>query len=360
MAVSLWKRSNAFKSLVVNSGLLTKVTSLCSDASTNHDKESESQAARTGYSSRIHLSPLFDHNKPQLDCYNIQLVDDDTWQVSSGLAQVWRELDREMDAKRAANLVGDDTSSFERDTDLDEIDNMRVRGDLFYKLDKGSKEYEEYSFDFHRRKSIKAKNGKKELEKKEVLKGKSDVKESKMKEALKGKSVFKENKKDHTLSPKLGFEGERYDNLMMNGSVNDTGSSMNDKKRIRTPTFNQLTAPYHEPFCLDIFISNASVRACIIHRVTSKVVAVAHSISKDLKFDLGSTRNASTCAAVGSILAQRAIGDDIHDVVYTPRKGDRLEGKLQIVLQTIIDNGVNVKVKLKQRKTKKPAYSFAR
>lgn len=38
------------------------------------------------------------------------------------------------------------------------------------------------------------------------------------------------------------------------------------KKKVGTPTFNQLTAPYSETFCLDIFISTASVHACIIHR----------------------------------------------------------------------------------------------
>ncbi|XVF38231.1 hypothetical protein REPUB_Repub20aG0082300 [Reevesia pubescens] len=52
---------------------------------------------------------------------------------------------------------------------------------------------------------------------------------------------------------------------------------------------------------------------------------------------------------------ERALNDDLHDVIYTPRKGDRLEGKLQIVLQSIIDNGVNVKVKLNQRRPKKAA-----
>ncbi|KVI01688.1 Ribosomal protein L18/L5 [Cynara cardunculus var. scolymus] len=103
-------------------------------------------------------------------------------------------------------------------------------------------------------------------------------------------------------------------------------------------------APYHEPFCLDIYISKASIRACIVHRATSKVVAVAHSISKDMKFDLGSTRNAAACAAVGKVLAQRALADDIHNVVYTPRKGEKLEGKLQIVLQFVINDGVRVKL----------------
>ena len=79
-------------------------------------------------------------------------------------------------------------------------------------------------------------------------------------------------------------------------------------------------------------------------------MGMAHSISKDMKFDLASTRNVTACGAVGAVLAQRALADDIHDVVYPPRKGDRLEGKLQIVLQSIIDNGVNVKVKLKQER----------
>ena len=144
-------------------------------------------------------------------------------------------------------------------------------------------------------------------------------------------------------------------------TLDETDSTSVGQKKVRTPTFNQLTAPYHEPFCLDIFISKASVRACIVHRMTSKVVAVAHSISKDMKFDLASTRNSTACSAVGSVLAQRALADDIHDVVYTPRKGERLEGKLQLVLQSVIDNGINVKVKIKQKKYKKlgpPTYSL--
>ncbi|KAG6393129.1 hypothetical protein SASPL_147362 [Salvia splendens] len=120
----------------------------------------------------------------------------------------------------------------------------------------------------------------------------------------------------------------------------------------RTPTLNQLTAPYHELFCLDVFISKGSVRACIVHRTTSNVVAVAHSISKDMKFDLGSTKNKDACAAVGRILAQRALDDDIHNVVFTPRKGERVEGKLQIVVKSIVAGGVDVKVKLKQRSFK--------
>lgn len=359
MTIFFFRRSFAIKSLVTSSHFLTRVTSFCTKAPRNLQKENGSKTTSTHYSSGIQLSPLFSDRTSHFGGYDIELVDDDTWKVSAGLAHAWRGLDDDMKARSSVNAIDDDSTSVEDDNDFDEIDNLRIRGDLFYKLDRDSKEFEEYSFDFHRRKSSKTRDNKKESEKKETSKGKSDLKERKTKEASK-----RENDVGAKESKKKMNQHQDYassDKELLKGFVikSNMESCYGEKKKVRTPTFNQLTAPYHEPFCLDIYISKASVRACIVHRVTSKVVAVAHSISKDMKFDLGSTRNAAACAAVGGILAQRALADDIHDVVYTPRKGERLEGKLQIVLQSIIDNGVNVKVKLKQKKARKVAYPSA-
>ncbi|KAI5664724.1 hypothetical protein M9H77_24047 [Catharanthus roseus] len=230
---------------------------------------------------------------------------------------------------------------------------MRVRGNLFYKLDKDSKEYEEYKFDFHRRKSSKSHNDQKENTKKKEKQSASACRNEKAtKKSKEDHNEIKREKPNHNsgLEKFNSFNGFDKNELLIHGF--QLGGDLNGKK-LRTPTFNELTAPYHEPFCLDIYVSKGSVRASIIHRATSKVVAVAHSISKDMKFDLGSTKNRSTSAAVGKILAQRALADDIHNVVYTPRKGEILQGKLQIVLQSIIDHGINVKVKIKQRKSKK-------
>jgi ribosomal protein L18 len=94
--------------------------------------------------------------------------------------------------------------------------------------------------------------------------------------------------------------------------------------------------------------------------VTSRVVAVAHSISKDMKFVLGSRKckGMKACTAVGALLAKRALEDDIHNALYTHRKGDRSEGKIEVVLRAIIENGVDVKVKLKQRKPVKVFHSM--
>lgn len=351
MTITFLRRSaTTLRSLVVNSHFVSRVTGYCSRASNDFIEENEQPTTSISYSSRINLSPLLSSGGPHFGGYNIELVDDEAWQVLAGLAHAWRGLEEDMEAKSDVNVVvvdDDDATSFDGDSDFDEIDNMRIRGNLFYKLDKDSKEFEEYSFDFHRRKSSKTKEGDKDSEKKEASKATTDKKECQKTEALRRKSDVKESKRKESPSQNLSCSDDEFNKFVMSDNL---------EKRVRTPTFNQLTAPYHEPFCLDIYISKASVRACIVHRVTSKVVVVAHSISKDMKFDLHSTRNAAACAAVGGILAQRALADDIHDVVYTPRKGEKLEGKLQVVLQAIVDNGVNVKVKLKQRKQKKASY----
>ncbi|KAL0323612.1 UNVERIFIED_CONTAM: hypothetical protein Sangu_1980500 [Sesamum angustifolium] len=281
-----------------------------------------------GYSvtNRLHLSPLFSEtSEDDMKHYRIELVDDTAWQVSSGLADAWKG-----------------------GSDFDEIEDMRIRGKLFYKLDKDSKEYEEYKFDFHRRKSARNEKDQKESKEKKKKENSNRTPASIVQIASK-KDQPRETKKNKESKMELLLGCDKNKNLI--SRLHEVGDLFVGKKQ-RTPTFNQQTAPYHEPFCLDIYISKGSVRASIIHRATSQVVAVSHSISKDMKFDLGSTKNKSACAAVGKVLAQRALADDIHNVVYTPRKGEKLEGKLQIVLQSIIDGGVDVKVKLKQKKSR--------
>ncbi|PSS01437.1 50S ribosomal protein [Actinidia chinensis var. chinensis] len=309
----------------------------------------------------LHLSPLFSHGKADLDGFRIDLVDAEAWRVSSGLAEAWRGTDRTLERKGfVTEAVDDEEINFSpsiNDPDFDDIEDMRIRGNLFYKLDRDSKEFEEYNFDFHRRKSWKKNLDREENEKKKSPNGKSEfgvekssINTEERKEIKKRENPGYNSVSGGILMPKL-FNNEAFTSSVHEMDISCVG------KRVRTPTFNQLTAPYHEPFCLDIYVSKGSVRACIIHRATSHVVAVAHSISKDMKFDLASTKNAAACAAVGEVLAQRALADDIHNVVYTPRKGERLEGKLQIVLQSIIDHGVHVKVKIKQWKVKKAGHS---
>ena len=234
--------------------------------------------------------------------FKVELVDDESWKVSSALALSGGFPQMPIPSPKNEDHTKD--GSF----DFDGIEELRLRRKLFYKLDKGSLEDEECGISLFSRQKSKSKK------KVRLLEDPDPPREN---------PVSKERKP-------LAAEGKI--------------------KRERILTFSQSTDPYHLPFCLDVFITKGSVRACVIHRATSKVVSVAHSISKDMKFDLKSRRDAAACAAVGSALAQRALSDDIHNVVFSPRKGEKIEGKIQIVLQSIMDGGVDVKVKIKQRK----------
>ncbi|XP_065879644.1 uncharacterized protein [Euphorbia lathyris] len=43
----------------------------------------------------IHLSPLFSDQRPFMDGYDIEVVDNEIWQVKTGLLHAWNGLDRE-------------------------------------------------------------------------------------------------------------------------------------------------------------------------------------------------------------------------------------------------------------------------
>ncbi|XP_073124458.1 uncharacterized protein [Henckelia pumila] len=294
--------------------------------------------------SRIHLSPLFMNNDAGLKDCKIELMDDETWQVSSALKDAWMTNEK-VEAFETRPLFCDQENhggiqNLNADEhDFDDIEDMRIRRTLFYELNKDSKEYEEYKFDFHRRKSLKEGNHKNK-----------NNENNKKKETSSPKSI---SGLEETSKKYKSEESSLLDKKKLTMDRFREWGDLSAVKKQRVPTFNQLTAPYHEPFCLDVFISKGSVCASIIHRATSNVVAVSHSISKDMKIDLGSAKNRNACATVGAVLARRALADDIHNVIYTPKRGEKSEEKVRIVLKSILDGGIDVKVKPKQTKSKK-------
>ncbi|XP_078155784.1 ribosomal L18p/L5e family protein [Carex rostrata] len=119
--------------------------------------------------------------------------------------------------------------------------------------------------------------------------------------------------------------------------------SKNPQKHV---SFKNRTIAYMEPFCLDVLISKRFVSASVTHRVTSKQVAVAGTNSKDIKAALKSRSDIPACLAVGRFLAERAKEADVYACTYTPRERDKFEGKIRAVVQSMIDNGIDVKVYL--------------
>ncbi|XP_052879822.1 uncharacterized protein LOC108485444 isoform X1 [Gossypium arboreum] len=119
--------------------------------------------------------------------------------------------------------------------------------------------------------------------------------------------------------------------------------SKNPNKHV---SFKQRTEAYMEPFTLDVFISKRFVSASVTHRVTCKQVAVAGTNSKDIKAVLRSRSDIPACLAIGRILAERAREADVYTASYTPRERDKFEGKIRAVVQSLIDNGIDIKVYL--------------
>ncbi|XP_028099108.1 uncharacterized protein LOC114298693 isoform X3 [Camellia sinensis] len=148
-----------------------------------------------------------------------------------------------------------------------------------------------------------------------------------------------------SLGPRSFFGVEDYldDDNSRPYTYQKSKKSKNTDKHV---SFKQRTIAYMEPFTLDVFISKRFVSASFTHRVTSKQVAVAGTNSKDIKAALKSRSDIPACLAVGRILAERAREADVYTASYTPRERDKFEGKIRAVVQSLIDNGIDVKVYL--------------
>ncbi|CAO2828329.1 unnamed protein product, partial [Amaranthus hypochondriacus] len=155
--------------------------------------------ADNGCGSKNHIGgvlalPSLCENKPQLNSHEIKVVDLDTWSVSSGLSRVSISEPRDSQLRLfgVEEVENELITSKEvmNGSDLYDIEDMRIHKNLFYKIEKGSIEFEEYQFDFHGRKSKSTANIGREC-KKESLKCDLDQKGEKI---LKGNNKVKEVK----------------------------------------------------------------------------------------------------------------------------------------------------------------------
>ncbi|KAJ8499574.1 hypothetical protein OPV22_010126 [Ensete ventricosum] len=73
---------------------------------------------------------------------------------------------------------------------------------------------------------------------------------------------------------------------------------------------------------------------------TSKVISVASTNAKDLRNTLPSLTDNDACRTIGQLIAERSKDADVFAISYEPKKNERIEGKLAIVLDTIKENGI--------------------
>ncbi|GKV09085.1 hypothetical protein SLEP1_g20632 [Rubroshorea leprosula] len=105
-------------------------------------------------------------------------------------------------------------------------------------------------------------------------------------------------------------------------------------------SWKQKTDMYMRPFLLNVFFSKKFIHAKVMHRGTSKVISVATTNAKDLRHSLPSLTDHNACRVIGKLIADRSKEADVYAMSYEPRKGEQIEGKLGIVLDTIKENGI--------------------
>ncbi|XP_047334501.1 50S ribosomal protein L18 [Impatiens glandulifera] len=111
-------------------------------------------------------------------------------------------------------------------------------------------------------------------------------------------------------------------------------------KRPNRKSWKQRTDMYMRPFLLNVFFSKRFIHAKVMHRGTSKVISVATTNSKDLRNTLPSLIDNDACKVIGKLIAERSKEADVYAIAFEPKKEERIEGKLAIVLDTIKDNGI--------------------
>ena len=99
------------------------------------------------------------------------------------------------------------------------------------------------------------------------------------------------------------------------------------------------------PFVLDIHMTRRYVTATVTHRVSMQAVAVASSLSADIRRQLHPSQafntSVSLCAAVGEALAQRCTDVDVFAVIFRAKPSTD-EQMATIVLDALNKRGIIV------------------
>ncbi|WCJ42179.1 Ribosomal L18p/L5e family protein [Euphorbia peplus] len=111
-------------------------------------------------------------------------------------------------------------------------------------------------------------------------------------------------------------------------------------KKPNRKSWKQRTDMYMRPFLLNVFFSKRFIHAKVMHRGTSKVVSVATTNARDIRNSIPSLTDHNACRLIGRLIAERSMEADVYAVAYEAKKGERIEGKLGIVLDTIKEHGI--------------------
>ncbi|GJP37112.1 hypothetical protein CLOM_g21553 [Closterium sp. NIES-68] len=117
------------------------------------------------------------------------------------------------------------------------------------------------------------------------------------------------------------------------------GGNSSKAAKPKAKSWKERHEKFVKPFILDVYISKRYVSAKVMHRVTSRVVSVATTSAKDLRLSLPSLVDENACRVIGRLIAERSKDVDVFAVVFRLKKGQKYEGKLATVVDTMVDEG---------------------
>lgn len=114
-----------------------------------------------------------------------------------------------------------------------------------------------------------------------------------------------------------------------------------DKKSTRLRRARRTRAKIRElgAYRLCIHRTSQHIYAQIIAPEGDKVVASASTVEADVKKQLGHTGNKSSAAAVGKLIAERAVAAGVKDVAFD-RSGFKYHGRVQSLADAARENGL--------------------
>ncbi len=90
---------------------------------------------------------------------------------------------------------------------------------------------------------------------------------------------------------------------------------------------------------LAVFRSNKHISAQVIDDSTGRTVAAASSTEKAIRSKVGQTGNTEAATAVGKLVAERALGKGITDVIFD-RGGYRYHGRVKALAEAAREGGL--------------------
>eukprot|EP00246_Nothoceros_aenigmaticus_P010028 TRINITY_DN26322_c0_g1_i1.p1 TRINITY_DN26322_c0_g1~~TRINITY_DN26322_c0_g1_i1.p1 ORF type:complete len:163 (-),score=24.71 TRINITY_DN26322_c0_g1_i1:297-785(-) len=144
--------------------------------------------------------------------------------------------------------------------------------------------------------------------------------------------------------PLVGYERDSRNQASFSVHAAWTRRSKGPDSPTKKKSWGQRADKYMKPFMLDVYISKRYVNCKVTHRVTSKVVAVATTSSRELRESLRSLCDENACKVIAKLIAERSMEADVYCVKFQLRTNEKFEGKLALVVNSVAEEGLTVMV----------------